>query len=254
MRLFVVRAKTIVIAALVLAVCGVGVGAGNQIRETFRVGNREVPIYCVERQDNKIALTFNCAWNDEDIDRVLDTLDSYSVKATFFAVGTWAEKYPEAVKKIDSRGHEIGSHSYNHAHYAPMQKADILLDMDKGDAAIQKITGKAVTLFRAAYGEYTDTVVQACDETGRTYIQWSVDSLDYGDAATADIQARVLSKTKPGSIVLMHTGTKHTADALPAILENLTKQYTLCTVSELIYHENYSIDATGKQISAGKNQ
>lgn len=53
----------------------------------FNVNGREIPIYSVERDDNKIALTFDCAWNDDDIDSILDTLDKYNCKATFFVVG-----------------------------------------------------------------------------------------------------------------------------------------------------------------------
>ena len=66
----------------------------------FNVNGREIPIYSVERDDNKIALTFDCAWNDDDIDSILDTLDKYNCKATFFVVGDWAEKYSESLKKI----------------------------------------------------------------------------------------------------------------------------------------------------------
>ena len=66
----------------------------------FNVNGREIPIYSVERCDNKIALTFDCAWNDDDIDSILDTLDKYNCKATFFVVGDWAEKYSESLRKF----------------------------------------------------------------------------------------------------------------------------------------------------------
>ena len=250
MKLYVIKGRTLffgILAAIAVCVC---IGAGAQVQSVFRVGNREIPIYCVERDDNRLALTFNCAWNDSDIDAILTTLDEYGVKATFFAVGDWAEKYPEALAKIDAHGHEIGNHSYNHAHYSQMGKDAILADIQKADDVIEQVTGKDVTLFRAAYGEYTDDVVKACDETGRVYIQWSVDSIDYGDAAKADIVNRVLSKAKAGDIVLMHNGTKNTAAALPEILAELTKKYELCTVSDLIYKDNYVIDGTGQQIKA----
>ena len=248
MRLFVVKAKTLFIGILAVLMVCVCIGASGGIRSVFKVGNREIPIYCVERKDNKAALTFNCAWNDDDIERILSTLDEYGVKATFFVVGDWAEKYPESLKKISERGHEIGNHSYNHAHYAAMKKADILQDIQKCDDVIENVIGKDVMLFRAAYGEYTDDVVRACDETGRVYIQWSVDSLDYGDASKDEIVSRVVPKTQAGSIVLMHNGTKNTANALPEILGELTRKYELCKVSELIYTEDFIIDGAGKQI------
>ena len=89
----------------------------------FNVNGREIPIYSVERADNKIALTFDCAWNDDDVDSILDTLDEYGCKATFFVTGDWAEKYGDSLEKICQRGHEIGNHSYNHADYTKPLKA-----------------------------------------------------------------------------------------------------------------------------------
>ena len=112
---------------------------------------------------------------------------------------------------------------------------------------LEDITGEKPVLFRAAYGEYNDNVVLACDESGRYYIQWSVDSIDYGDATESDIYNRVVEKTENGSVILMHSGTKNTAKILPKIVADLSKDYELCRVSDMIYKDNYIIDATGKQ-------
>lgn len=215
--------------------------------EVFKVGDREIPIYSVERDDNKIALTFNCAWNDSDVDRIIETLKKYNADATFFAVGDWAEKYPEALKKIADAGFEVGNHSYNHAHYSKMSKPDIIADMQKCDDLIENITGTKPYLFRAAYGEYNNNVVSACDETGRVYIQWSKDSLDYKAKSAEEIRQRLLGKVKKGDIILMHNGTECTADALDGILSELSKEYTLVKVSDLIYRDNYTVDGCGRQ-------
>lgn len=220
------------------------------IRPVFKVGNREIPIYSVERQDDKMSLTFNCAWDNKDIENILKTLDEYSVKCTFFIVGEWAEKFPESVALIAEHGHEIANHSYAHDHYSSWSKEQILADIEKCDNLLESITGIKPTLFRAAYGEYNDNVVLACENSGRYYVQWSVDSIDYGDASENDIINRVITKSKKGDIVLMHTGTKNTANALPKILSELTSKYTLCPVSRLIYTKDYIIDATGKQIKS----
>ncbi len=246
MKCFVIKGRTLFFAILSAVCVCICIGTVNS-QSVFKVGNREIPIYCVEREDNKIALTFNCAWNDDDIDNILKTLDAYGVKSTFFIVGEWAEKYPESVKRIYEEGHEIANHSYAHDHYSKWSKKKILEDIEKCDNLLEEITGTKPVLFRAAYGEYNDNVVLACDESGRYYIQWSVDSIDYGDATETDIYNRVLDKTEAGSIVLMHSGTKNTAKILPKIIADLSQNYELCTVSDLIYKENYIIDATGKQ-------
>ena len=99
MKCFVIKGRALFFAILSAVCVCVGVGTLNS-QSVFKVGTREIPIYCVERHDNKIALTFNCAWNDDDIDNILKTLDAYGVKSTFFIVGEWAEKYPESVKRI----------------------------------------------------------------------------------------------------------------------------------------------------------
>lgn len=69
--------------------------------------NKELPIYNIETDENKVALTMNCAWNADDIDHILQILEKANVKITFFMVGDFVEKYPEAVKKINDAGHEI---------------------------------------------------------------------------------------------------------------------------------------------------
>lgn len=250
MKVFVFTKKII---AGIVCCCILGVAAGiftaARSIPTFRVGNREIPIYCVDRDDKKIALTFDCAWNADDITSICDTLDAYHAKATFFAVGDWAKKYPDAVKELSQKGHTIGNHSYNHAHYKKLSKTEMLSDMEKCDAVLEDLTGQKPTLFRSPYGEYNNTVIQTCDESGRTYIQWSVDSIDYGDASADDILRRATTEVKSGDILLLHNGTKNTAAALPQILKNLSDQgFTFVSVNDLIYPSNYTVDHAGKQI------
>lgn len=247
MSFFVIKLRHIIIALLIAVMIPVVWFSVSRTASVFMVNGREVPIYSVERGDNKIALTFDCAWGDEDMDAILTTLDKYGVKATFFVVGTWVEKYPEALKKIKENGHEIGNHSYNHADYTKMGAESIINDLDKCDAAIENVIGEKPYLMRAPSGGYNDTVIRAADKSGRTYIQWSVDGIDYGDAQPQAIYDRSVTNTKEGDIILLHTGTQSTANVLPKILEALECKYEFATVSELIYSDNYKIDNTGRQ-------
>lgn len=249
MRFFVIKAKHLLLGLIAFTVITT-LFVSTKNLPVFLVGNREIPIYSVKRDDNKIALTFNCAWSDDDIENILKTLDAYGVKCTFFIVGDWAMKYPESVKLISDHGHEIANHSYSHSHMMKWSKDKILEDIEKCDALLESITQKKPMLFRAGYGEYNDNMIKACDETGRFYIQWSVDSIDYGDATGNDILNRVINKTKSGDIILMHSGTDNTAKVLPEIISKLSENYTLTTVSDLIYKENYTIDSSGKQIKS----
>lgn len=247
MNFYVIKLKHIIIAACALAAAFVIAFTVPRAVSVFNVNGREIPIYSVEREDSKIAVTFDCAWNDEDIDAILNTLSEYNCRATFFVVGTWAEKYPDAVKKISDAGHEIGNHSYNHADYTRLSKKDIQNDLNKCDTVVEEITGIKPTLMRAPSGGYNDTVIKAAEESGRTYIQWSVDGIDYGDSEAQSIYERCVRRTKAGDIILLHNGTKNTANILPKILEALECKYEFAPVSELIYTDNYTIDNTGRQ-------
>ncbi len=210
---------------------------------------RKIPVYSVMRDDNKISVTFNCAWGAGDIDDILKTLKKHKCKSTFFVLGTWAENNPEAIKKIYDAGHEIGNHGYNHTMYTSLKKDEITEDIKKCDDAVKKTIGKSTTLLRAPSGDFNNTVIEACDSAGKTYIQWSVDSLDWKGLTKDEMLERINTKTTSGSILLFHNDTKYTSQSLDAILTSLSKKgFKFSKVSDLIYKDNYIIDNTGLQI------
>lgn len=141
--------------------------------------NKLVPIYSVKTEEKQIALTMNCAWNADDIDSILDTLSKNKIHITFFIVGDWADKYPEYVKKIYDGGHEIANHSNTHPHVNNLNLSENADEIAKASEKIEKITGKATTLYRAPYGEYNNTVLNAATEKNHITIQWNLDTLDY---------------------------------------------------------------------------
>lgn len=247
MRFFVFKIKHIIFAVMLLVtVTAVCISSGSAVM-TFLVNGRELPIYSVEREDNAIALTFDCAWNDDDIDVIVDTLNKYDCKATFFVTGKWAEDYSDSLNRIYRSGYEVGIHSYNHADYTKLGKDEILEDMNKCDRAVMKATGFKPYLMRAPSGAYNDNVVRTVENSGRQCIQWSVDGLDYVDTTEEEIFNRVVSKTNNGDIILLHNGTELTSSVLPQILERLKKDFTLVNISDLIYKNNYTINHTGRQ-------
>lgn len=191
----------------------------------------------------------NCDWNDSDIDKIIEVLKSNNVKATFFMVGDWVEKYPEAVKKINQEGHEIGSHSDTHPHVNQLSSEENLEEIKTSSKKIEQITNKKVTLYRPPYGEYNNTVIKVANENSYIPIQWSLDTLDYTGITGNEMWNKIKDKISNGDIILMHNGTEHTADSLDMIIKNIKeKGFNLVTVSDLIYKENYSIDVNGKQI------
>lgn len=209
---------------------------------------RLVPIYSVERQDKKISVTFDCAWGVEHTESILSALKSNGVRATFFAVEFWVEKYPEYVKKVVEAGAEFGTHSATHSHMSKQSADEIENELTSSAAALESVTGEKVELFRAPYGDYDDELIKTASNLGLYTIQWDVDSLDWKDLSANDIAMRVINRVQSGSIILMHNNGLHTAEAVPIIITTLKNRgYEFVPVSELIYRENYIIDAEGRQ-------
>ncbi len=257
MRFITVRLKSVVMAlAFVLSAVIGGFAAGAAgAAEVFWSGSRSLPIYCVDRDDNKIAVSFDCAWGAEHTDAILENLAQAGVRATFFAVQFWAESFPEFLEKLDAAGHEIGTHSATHSYMSKLGESEIRAELESSSAAITAVTGKEVTLFRPPYGDYDDLLIDTCNAMGLYPIQWDVDSLDWKDLSAADIAERVVSRAKSGSIILCHNNGLHTAEALPVIIDSLrAKGFEFVPIGELIYRENYTLDNTGKQIPNGSVQ
>lgn len=138
---------------------------------------RKIPVYSVERDDKKIALTFNAAWGDETTDKILGILNENDIKATFFVVGSFAKSFPESIKKIYNAGHEIGNHSLKHLDPVKQEYADILSDMSECGDIIYSLTGAFPLVYRAPSGSYDNKTLEAAENLGMTAVQWSADSL-----------------------------------------------------------------------------
>ena len=244
------RKKRIGIIAAALAICcfvGFFVTDGGQAIVTAAL-QRQLPIYCVKKDDKVVALSFDAAWGNEDTLQLIDILGKYNIKATFFVVGEWVDKYPESVKALHDAGHEIMNHSNDHKYFSKLSAAEIISDINLCNDKIESVTGVRPTLFRPPYGDYNDNVVSTVNSIGMYPIQWDVDSLDWKDLSAQDIQSRVLKRVQPGSIVLFHNAAKNTPAALSGIIEGLLAQgYSFLPISQLIYKDNYTIDHTGRQ-------
>jgi polysaccharide deacetylase family sporulation protein PdaB len=208
---------------------------------------RALPIYNVQRDDKCVSLTFDAAWGNEDTVQLIEILQKYNVKATFFLVGTWVDKYPESVKQLADAGMEVMNHSDDHAHFNSLSAGQVAENIGACNDKIEAVTGVRPTLFRCPYGEYDDNVITAAKSAGVTPIQWNVDSLDWKGLDAAEITARVTSRVEPGSIILFHNAAQHTPEALPGIIEFLLQNgYTIVPVGELLLQGEYTIDSTGK--------
>ena len=238
--------------ALVLAVAAIFWTVNDPAIVGVSASSRELPIYSVKRDNKAVCLTFDAAWGNEDTQQLIDILNKYNVKATFFLVGQWVDKYPESVQALADAGMEIGNHSDDHPHMAKLSEKEIIDQLSACNGKIEAITGDEVTLFRCPYGEYDDDVIRTVNSMGMYPIQWNVDSLDWKDLSAADIYSRITANVTSGSIILFHNAAKHTPEALPDIIEYLLAEgYEIVTVSELLLQGNYEIDNTGMMYASG---
>ena len=225
--------------------------AGSSIRVSNSVNGRELPIYCVETKEPKIALTFDAAWGNEDTQKILEVLKKHDVHVTFFMTGGWVENYPDDVKAILAAGHDLGNHSENHKNMSQLSDAEKKEELMKVHDKVRTLTGYEMFLFRPPYGDYDNAVVNVAKDCGYYTIQWDVDSLDWKDYGVDSIIKTVTEHKHlgNGSIILCHNGAKYTAQALDTLITKLKeKGYTFVPVSELIYRDGYHMNVEGRQI------
>lgn len=210
---------------------------------------KELPIYSVETKDKKISISFDAAYGDEYTIDILDTLDKYKVKTTFFLVKFWVENFPNRVEEIHKRGHEIGNHSATHPNMSKLSPEQIAEELNSTGDEITKITKEKPILFRPPFGDYNDTVIREAKKNGYYTIQWDIDSIDWKELGTQSVVDRVTRNVKPGSIILFHNNAKYVREYLPLVLERLIADgYEIVPISELIHKEDFKIDNNGKQI------
>ena len=255
MKFLILRRRTLTVLACALAAAAMFALVNAPAVAEASASSRQLPIYCVQRDQKMLSISFDAAWGNEDTQQLIDILGEYNVKATFFVVGEWVDKYPESVKALADAGHDVMNHSNTHAHFSQLSTDEIIADVTACNDKIEAVTGVRPTLIRPPYGEYDDHVITAIRSMGMEPIQWDVDSLDWKELSAAEITERVTTKVQPGSIVLFHNAAIHTPEALPGILEALLQEgYTFVPISELIlpgaYNADYTIDHTGRQCPA----
>lgn len=243
--------KSCLLIAFIICALAIGNKLTDEITVSNTVNGRELPIYCVDTEEKKIALTFDAAWGNEDTAQILETLKKHGVQVTFFMTGGWVESYPEDVKAILAAGHDLGNHSENHKNMSQLSDEQCQEELKKVHDKVKNLTGYDMFLFRPPYGDYDNHVITNATSLGYYTIQWDVDSLDWKDYGADDIVERVCNHKAlgNGSIILCHNGAKYTAEALDTLITRLKEMgYTFVPLSELIYKEGYHLNTEGRQI------
>lgn len=250
MKFFILTKKSVTAIGLcLLTAVSAGIVSLSAVNTTTQTvaQPREIPIYCVDTQEKKVAISFDAAWGNEQTEQLLNILDEHKVKTTFFLVGEWVDKYPESVKEIAKRGHDVENHSNTHDYMTQISDSEMNQEVVECNKKIEKLTGKCPTLFRAPYGDYNNAVVNTVKANNMYCVQWDVDSLDWKDPSPKQIVENVTCKLKNGSIVLLHNGATNTPEALPMVIEAIKAEgYEIVPISELLPKGEYTTDQEGK--------
>jgi len=190
------------------------------------------------RDRRVIALTFDDGPDPDRTPALLDALGELGVPGTFFVVGKQADAHPWLCTRMALEGHEIGNHTYNHR-YLPLQRShDVEAELLAADAAIERATGVVPSLARPPWGGRSPRNVRVFDRLAKKVVLWDVNSYDWKDLPPSEVAQRVLERTRPGSIVLMHDGGRDhtgTIDAVRLLVPELrARGFELVTVSRAL--------------------
>lgn len=190
--------------------------------------------YSGNENSNKISLMINVYWGTEYLDGMLDILDKYDVKTTFFVGGTWAVKESDMLTKIYEKGHEIGNHGYSHKDQDKLSREDNKKEILTTHNIVKDLLGIDMTLFAPPSGAYSKTTVEVANELSYQTIMWTRDTIDWRDKDANLIYSRTIKNAKGGDLVLMHP-TQKTLEALENIIVELqSKGFKLTTVSDAL--------------------
>ncbi|MGE5557865.1 MAG: polysaccharide deacetylase family protein [Bacillota bacterium] len=184
-----------------------------------------------------ISLTFNVDWGEEYIPALLDILNRYRVRATFFLTGSWTRKNTALARKIAAQGHEVANHGYSHEHIIGSGRNEVRELIVRNEKLLKEVCGRCALLFAPPYGEWDTMVVTTAGNLGYRTVLWTIDTVDWQKPLPATIEARVKARLASGSIILMHP-TDPTVKALPAILNYAaSKGFTAMPVTDLLKKE-----------------
>jgi peptidoglycan/xylan/chitin deacetylase (PgdA/CDA1 family) len=173
--------------------------------------------YGAEENPKGVSLMFNVYQNTSNVYKILDILDEYSAKCTFFIGGSWADDNVDCVRDIYSRGHEIASHGYFHKDHDKLNYSQNYGEIEPSVRLLNMIIGEKIKLFAPPSGAFNDDTLSACNALGLKAIMWSRDTIDWRDNDVNLVYSRATQNLKSGEFILMHPMAV-TVKALPEIL------------------------------------
>ena len=191
-------------------------------------------IYRGDVKKKNVSLMFNVYENAETVEKIVDTLDKFKVKATFFLGGCWADDNEKTLNKIVSSGHEIANHGYFHKDHKKLDYEGNKQEIALTEKMVYALCGAKTNLFAPPSGSFSDLTLSAAADLGYKVVMWSSDTIDWRDSDAEKIFSRATKNLSNGELVLMHP-KEHTLNVLPRILTYYqTNGYSVVSVGENI--------------------
>ncbi|MBF1038622.1 MAG: polysaccharide deacetylase family protein, partial [Candidatus Nanosynbacter sp.] len=167
-------------------------------------------------------------------EKLLDILDKYDAKATFFLIGSKVSGQASVVRSIQARGHQLGNHSWSHPELPKLSVDQIAGEIDRTNEAIRQATGVKPSILRPPYGAVNGVVLEQLRLRNMSSILWSVDTRDWADRNSQIVCSRAVAGARPGAVILMHDIHQTSVNAVPCILSSLKQQgYSFVTIQRL---------------------
>lgn len=223
--------SNLIIALIIAVVGGFAIFAGLNVVPTSTING---VYYSGDTSKNNVSLMINVYWGTEYLDDMLEILNNYNVKTTFFIGGTWAVLNEDYLTKIYESGHELANHGYHHKDHDKLDEAGNLNEISTTHKIVKELTGVEMDLFAPPSGAYDSLTVTCAEQLGYHTIMWTRDTIDWRDHDSNLIYSRAVKNAKGGDLILMHP-TEATVEALPKIIEFFqASNFNLTTVSENI--------------------
>ncbi len=217
-----------------VGICMLGCGLFTNVEAVSVYKSYRGVIYAGNEDSGKVALMINVYWGTEFLQNMLEILEKYDAKCTFFVGGTWVKENPDMLKLIYEKGHEIGNHGTNHKEHANLNSQQNISEIQSCHDEVKKVLGIDMNLFAPPGGSYSVGTVKAAESLGYKTILWTRDTIDWRDKDTNLIYSRAINNLHSGDLILMHP-TACTRDALESILTCIkSKKLTPDTVSNTI--------------------
>ncbi|HRY30209.1 MAG TPA: polysaccharide deacetylase family protein [Elusimicrobiota bacterium] len=220
--------------AVSLILCGVMLGS-------VALFSRDSEFFPTQpRYPYRIALTFDDGPHPAFTDRLLRVLSENKAVATFFVVGTQAEKYPVLLRTLARQGHELANHTFHHRNLTTISEETLLQELGDTARLIEETTGKRCRYFRPPGGRYNQGTLDLASHNGYRMILWTVFPRDHSAVSAQEVYDRVMASASDGGVVLLHSGMEGTLRILPKIIQDLrARGFEFLTISEML-HERIS--------------